>query len=212
MADTALPIHPVTGLRALGLGRRGPIWPVIGGNGEGDGNTTDKADTTTSTDSTSTSEQQTTEQTSAKDTSTEVDDDRLGEGGKKALDAERAARKDAEKRLAAYEAEQKKRERAKLDDTAKAQAERDDALKAVDAANRRAALAEAAVAHGLTKDDLELLEDTPVDKIDAKAKKLAALRKASTKTGSSGGEATGSRGAQKPTSLGGAISAHYATQ
>ncbi|MDF3280479.1 hypothetical protein [Gordonia sp. N1V] len=172
--------------------------------------TTDNADATTSTDSTSTSEQQTTtEQTSAKDTSTEVDDDKLGEGGKKALDAERAARKDAEKRLAAYEAEQKKRERAKLDDTAKAQAERDDALKAVDAANRRAALAEAAVAHGLTKDDLELLEDTPVDKIDAKAKKLAALRKASAKTGSSGGEATGARGAKKPTTLQGAISAAY---
>jgi hypothetical protein len=28
-------IHPVTGLRALGMGKRGPIWPVIGGNGEG---------------------------------------------------------------------------------------------------------------------------------------------------------------------------------
>jgi len=29
------PIHPVTGLRALGFSKRGPIWPVIGGNGEG---------------------------------------------------------------------------------------------------------------------------------------------------------------------------------
>ncbi|WNM66305.1 scaffolding protein [Gordonia phage Culver] len=26
-----LPVHPVTGLRALGIGKRGPIWPVIGG-------------------------------------------------------------------------------------------------------------------------------------------------------------------------------------
>ena len=25
-------IHPVTGLRALGMGKRGPIWPVIGGS------------------------------------------------------------------------------------------------------------------------------------------------------------------------------------
>lgn len=32
-----LPVHPVTGLTALGMGRRGPIWPVIGGSGEGDG-------------------------------------------------------------------------------------------------------------------------------------------------------------------------------
>ncbi len=25
-----LPIHPVTGLRALGIGKRGPVWPVLG--------------------------------------------------------------------------------------------------------------------------------------------------------------------------------------
>ncbi|MCC3333584.1 phasin family protein [Nocardia abscessus] len=27
-----LPIHPVTGLRALGMSKRGPIWPVLGGS------------------------------------------------------------------------------------------------------------------------------------------------------------------------------------
>jgi hypothetical protein len=27
-----LPVHPSTGLRALGMGRRGPIWPVMGGS------------------------------------------------------------------------------------------------------------------------------------------------------------------------------------
>ena len=26
----ALPVHPLTGLTALGIGRRGPIWPVLG--------------------------------------------------------------------------------------------------------------------------------------------------------------------------------------
>ncbi|MBF6189432.1 hypothetical protein [Nocardia farcinica] len=37
MSDTTitLPVHPVTGLRAIGFGRRGPIWPVLGGSGEG---------------------------------------------------------------------------------------------------------------------------------------------------------------------------------
>lgn len=37
MSDTTitLPVHPVTGLRALGIGKRGPIWPVLGGSGEG---------------------------------------------------------------------------------------------------------------------------------------------------------------------------------
>jgi HK97 family phage major capsid protein len=28
-----LPVHPVTGLQALGIGKRGPIWPVLGGSG-----------------------------------------------------------------------------------------------------------------------------------------------------------------------------------
>jgi hypothetical protein len=27
-------IHPVTGLRALGMGKRGPIWPILGGSEE----------------------------------------------------------------------------------------------------------------------------------------------------------------------------------
>lgn len=26
-----LPVHPLTGLQAIGIGKRGPIWPVIGG-------------------------------------------------------------------------------------------------------------------------------------------------------------------------------------
>ncbi|MFC8531929.1 hypothetical protein [Nocardia sp. NPDC057227] len=31
-----LPIHPTTGLRALGIGRRGPIWPIIGASEDHD--------------------------------------------------------------------------------------------------------------------------------------------------------------------------------
>lgn len=207
MADeNTLPIHPVTGLRALGIGRRGPIWPVVGGNGEGDGNTTDDA---TSTDTSTTDETtDTTTPPSATDDDTSGDDEKLGEGGKKALAAERKARADAEKRVAALEAAQKKADRAKLDDTERAKADAKEATDRAEAAERRAALLEAAVTHSLTKDELELLEDTPVDKVDARAKKLAALRKTA-KTGSSGGEATGSRGPQKPTSLSGAIAAHY---
>ncbi|WP_431941673.1 hypothetical protein [Nocardia grenadensis] len=30
--STPLPFHPVTGVQALGFGKRGPIWPVIGGS------------------------------------------------------------------------------------------------------------------------------------------------------------------------------------
>ncbi len=39
--SSALPIHPLTGLQAIGFTRRGPIWPQLGGDGTGDGNTGD---------------------------------------------------------------------------------------------------------------------------------------------------------------------------
>ena len=32
---TILPVHPRTGLTALGIGKRGPIWPVKGGSEDG---------------------------------------------------------------------------------------------------------------------------------------------------------------------------------
>lgn len=33
MTSNHLPVHPVTGLRALGMTKRGPIWPALGGDG-----------------------------------------------------------------------------------------------------------------------------------------------------------------------------------
>lgn len=210
MALHTLPRHPVTGLRALGIGKRGPIWPAMGGNGEGDGNTGD--DTSIGDDDTTGDDADDSTDSDKSATDDKDDDEELGEGGKKALAAERKARAAAEKRLATLEEAQKKADRAKLDDTAKAQAEAADAVERAEKAERRAALAEAIVKHGLSKEDIELLDGVPADQIDTRAKKLAARLKASGKPGTSGGEATGSRGAQKPTSLGGAISAHYATQ
>lgn len=35
MSDNALPIHPLTGMRAIGTTRKGPIWPVLGGSEDG---------------------------------------------------------------------------------------------------------------------------------------------------------------------------------
>jgi HK97 family phage major capsid protein len=32
MSEHILPIHPVTGLRAIGITKRGPVWPVLGGS------------------------------------------------------------------------------------------------------------------------------------------------------------------------------------
>lgn len=39
-----LPTHPRTGLTALGWTSRGPIWPVLGGDGTGDAGATEPAD------------------------------------------------------------------------------------------------------------------------------------------------------------------------
>ncbi|MGW0039832.1 hypothetical protein [Gordonia sp. NPDC003376] len=208
MADNTLPIHPTTGLRALGVTRRGPIWPVLGGNGEGDGNTGDD----TGSDADADADGQQDESATDTDQQQTDEDEQLGEGGKKALAAERKARAAAEKRLAALEDAQKKADRAKLDDTAKAQAERDDARKEAEAAKAEAALLRAAVKHGLSKEDLELLDGVPADQIDERAKKLAARIKISGTPGSSGGEASGDRKPKKPTTLAGAIGAHYGSK
>lgn len=45
MHETTLPIHPLTGLRALGVINGKPVWPVMGGSGEGDGSTGQGGDT-----------------------------------------------------------------------------------------------------------------------------------------------------------------------
>lgn len=35
MSDNTLPIHPLTGLQAIGYTRKGPIWPILGGSEDG---------------------------------------------------------------------------------------------------------------------------------------------------------------------------------
>ncbi|WP_423487901.1 hypothetical protein [Mycobacteroides sp. PCS013] len=65
---STLPVHPATGLQALDFGKRGPIWPVVGAS-EDPPNPEDP---------------------------TPDPDEPLGEGGKKALAAERDARSTAE--------------------------------------------------------------------------------------------------------------------
>jgi len=81
-----LPVHPFTGLTAIGRRRNGtPIWPVRGGSGEGDGGTgTGSGD-------------------GGNDGGQNGDGDPpegLGDAGKKALDAMKAERNAARKELA----------------------------------------------------------------------------------------------------------------
>lgn len=70
MSMSTLPVHPATGLQALGFGKRGPIWPVVGASED---------------------------PPNPEDPTPDPDpDEPLGEGGKKALAAEREARSTAE--------------------------------------------------------------------------------------------------------------------
>lgn len=82
-------VHPRTGapLRAVGIGKRGPIWPIIGGDGtEGDANDKDADD------------QDGADESDADADDTDDESEELGPKGVKALqtmkDKERAARKE----------------------------------------------------------------------------------------------------------------------
>ncbi|MDN4644931.1 hypothetical protein [Arthrobacter sp. PsM3] len=102
-------------------------------------------------------------------------DEKLGEGGIKALQSERARAEAAEKRATAAEAKIQAAEDAKLSDIQKAQKERDDQaaenakLKATNA--RLAALAE----HPVPKDYQDLVTGTDEASYLASAKKLSEL-------------------------------------
>ena len=135
------------------------------------------------------------------------DDEQLGEGGKKALAAERARAKALEKKLAERDKADEKARLAKLDEKARAEAERDKAAEEAEKARAELAIERAARKHGLTDDkDLELLEGIPADKVDAVAKRIAATAKPA---GRSGNDVGGERQKPKPTTLSGAINAHY---
>lgn len=130
-------------------------------------------------------------------------------GAKKALVAEREARKAVEKELAGIKkAQEKAAEEARLaklsddekrDEIAKAAAER------AEAAEKALAVERAARKHGLTDDkDLELLEGLPADKVDAIAKRIAAQK---APAGRSGNPVDGGTPKRTPTNLTDAVHA-----
>jgi hypothetical protein len=119
MADE-LPVHPVTGLTALGVLSSGRIvWPVLGAapedDGDADGDAGDDAGG------------------AGDGGSGDQDGDGLADAGKKALDAERKARREAAKKLKAAEAEL-----AELKAQGAAKKDGDDAQAAADQARRDA--------------------------------------------------------------------------
>lgn len=119
MADE-LPVHPVTGLTALGVLSSGRIvWPVLGAapedDGDADGDAGDDAGG------------------AGDGGSGDQDGDGLADAGKKALDAERKARREAARKLKAAEARV-----AELEAQGAAKKDGDDAQAAADQARRDA--------------------------------------------------------------------------
>ena len=195
MSDTL--IHPVTGLRALGMGKRGPIWPVIGGNGEG-------------------GDPPTGEDPPADPPAAPPKPDDPPAGGDPKPDDEidwkAMARKheDRAKENAAAAKELAELKKSQMSDQQKIEASAKEASERAEKAERRAALAEAAITHGLDKGDLELLDGVPADQIEARAKKLAERLKKAAPPDASGREAGGDRGKKKATSLDSAVAGYYA--
>lgn len=106
--DLPLPVHPTTGLTALGWTSRGPIWPILGGDGTGDGNTGDsgngdgQGDTA---DGDGAQQQDTAQDVDTQDDADPDGADALGDPGKRALDAMKARLKRERDRRRQYEAE-----------------------------------------------------------------------------------------------------------
>lgn len=198
MSDTL--IHPVTGLRALGMGKRGPIWPVIGGNGEG-------------------GDPPTGEDPPAGDPPADPPNDPPAQDDPKETDwkakyeetlAHSRKHETNSKKNAAAAKELEEIKKSRMSDDEKRAAAEKAAIERAEAAERRAALAEAAITHGLDKDDLELLDGVPADQIEARAKKLAERLKKAAPPDASGREAGGDRGKKKATSLDSAVAGYYA--
>lgn len=98
----------------------------------------------------------------------------LGDGGKKALDAERAARKAAEKAAADATARLKQLESANLSDLERAQKEATEAKDALAALTKQALRDRVALTKGVPADLAEFLSGDTEDEIAAKADVLLA--------------------------------------
>jgi hypothetical protein len=145
--------HPRTGerLRAIGITSRGPIWPQLGASPDDDPPADPPADPPFDPPA-----------------DPKPDADPLGDAGKKALAAERDARKAAEKELAKYrKAEQDKADADKSESEKRAAAEQ-----RAEAAEQRAMRLEVAAEKGLTPAQAKRLVGTTRDEIEADADEI----------------------------------------
>jgi hypothetical protein len=115
----------------------------------------------------------TTPETTSEPTAAETTPD-LGDGGKKALDAERKARREAEKAKALLEAKVKEFEDSQKSELEKAAARAEAAEKAAAEASARALRLEVAAETGLPADLHEFLTGSDEESLRAQAEKLKA--------------------------------------
>lgn len=102
-----------------------------------------------------------------------ADDESLGEGGRKALKAEREARTAAERQAAEFKAKLDKIEAANLTDLERAQKEAREALEDAAKARTDALRFRVAAQHGISEDDAELfLTGTDADTLTRQATRL----------------------------------------
>lgn len=101
----------------------------------------------------------------------------LGDAGKKAIAAERDARKAAEKQAAEFRAQLDKIEQANLSELEKAQQRAEAAEKALEAKESEALRLTIAAKHGLTGDAAELLYGNTPEELESRAARIAALTK-----------------------------------
>lgn len=177
MTELSLPIHPYTGLQALALLRNGaPVWPVLGGSGDGDDDVivtdADDADRDAVSDTADDAGADADGSGDEDGDKGESDDRPLGPKGEKALQAEKDRRREADRlrRQAARERDEALAELDRLRKAAERKPADDDASNKgpdLDAIRKEAEeKAKAAV-------KAEVLKDRVSDKIEVLAAKRA---------------------------------------
>lgn len=112
------------------------------------------------------------------DTTTETPD--LGDAGKKAIKAERDARKALEQQLAAVQSQLREREQAELTDLERAQAQAQEAMGELERLRLESTRSKVALTKGVPADLLDFLTGSSEEEIAAKADTLLARLNTST--------------------------------
>jgi hypothetical protein len=177
-----LPIHPRTGLRAVGIAAGRPVWPIMGGSGDTPppGATPPAVPQQPPSQPPAPVPHPPPSQPSATGTQNESQDpptavEQLGDAGKKALDEERRARREAEKARKGLEDQLRAIEDKDKSELERAQSRLADLEKSYAAAEAQRLRLHVATTHGVGADDLVLLTGATEEDLVAQAQRIAAL-------------------------------------